>query len=85
METVRLVPIMLLHSPEGTGAVGRSELSHRAEEFASGHWRAPVESFLRNSPEQSRGRPERSDAEEGTPRESGSSKGTERAGVQVAT
>ena len=59
-----LVPIMLLHRPRGTGAVGRSELSHRTEEFARGHWRALIEAALRDSPAQSRARPERSDTEE---------------------
>ena len=29
-----LVPTMLLHKPRGAGAVGRSELFFRAEEFA---------------------------------------------------
>ena len=33
-ELFGLVPIILLHRPRGTGAVGRSELGHRAEEFA---------------------------------------------------
>ena len=55
---------MLLHRPRGTGAVGRSEMSHRAEEFAMGHWRALIEAALRDSPAQSRARPERSDTEE---------------------
>ena len=67
----------------GTGAVGRSELSHRAEEFARGHFRAPIEAAVRDLPAQSRARPEHSDTEEkGTPWEGSSSKGAERAGVQ---
>ena len=59
-ELFGLVPIILLHRPRGTGAVGRSGLAHRAEEFA----RALREEALRNTPAHSRGRPERSDAEE---------------------
>ena len=59
-----LVPTMLLHRPRGTGALGRSELSFRAEEFARGHWRALIEAALQDSPAQSRARPERSDTEE---------------------
>ena len=40
------------------------KLSFRAEEFARGHWRALIEAGLRDSPAQSRARPERSDTEE---------------------
>ena len=63
-ELFALVPTLLLQRPRMTGAVGRSELSHRAEEFARGHWRALIEAALRDSPAQSRGRPERREAEE---------------------
>ena len=34
----RLIPMMLLHKPQGSGSVGRDQLAHRADEFARGHW-----------------------------------------------
>ena len=64
MGTVRVGAKHLAHKPRGTEAVGRSELVHRAEEFARGHWRALREEALRNTTAHPRGRPERSDAEE---------------------
>ena len=33
-----LIPIMLMHRPRGTGAVGRDELTQRADDFARGQW-----------------------------------------------
>ena len=33
-----LIPMMLLHRPQGTKAVGKEELAHRAEEFSRGRW-----------------------------------------------
>ena len=33
-----LVPMMMLHRPQGSGSVGRSELVHRADRFAAGRW-----------------------------------------------
>ena len=33
-----LIPMMLLHRPHGTKAVGREKLGHRAEEFSCGRW-----------------------------------------------
>ena len=33
-----LIPIMLMHRPRGTGAVGRDELAQRADDFARGQW-----------------------------------------------
>ena len=33
-----LIPMMLLHKPQGSGSVGRDQLAHRADEFARGHW-----------------------------------------------
>ena len=81
-----LVPITLIHRLRGTVAVGRSELAHRAEEFARGHWTALREEALRNTPAHSRGRPERSDAEESErPRKGLTSEGAERAGLPGAT
>ena len=51
-----LLPLMLLHRPRGSGAVGRSELAHPA---GGVHWRVFMEEALRI-----KGRSERSDAEE---------------------
>ena len=38
LEVVRSDPMMLLHRPHRTKAVGREELAHRAEEFSRGRW-----------------------------------------------
>ena len=59
-----LVPLMLIHRPSGTGAVGRSELCHRADEFARGHWSKLVTDALQICPHHARPRAERSESEE---------------------
>ena len=58
-----LVPIMLLHKPRGTGAVGTNEFERRSS-TGDIHWRGLMEAASLNSPAQPRGRPERSDVEE---------------------
>ena len=59
-----VVPLMLMHRPSGTGAVGRSELCHRADEFARGHWSKLVNDALRNCPYHARLQADRSQLEE---------------------
>ena len=59
-----LVPLMLMHRPRGTGAVDRSELCHRVDEFARGHCSKLVNDALRNCPHQASPRAERSELEE---------------------
>ena len=45
MGTVRVGANILLHRPRGTGAIGRSELAHRAEEFDRGQGRSGKKPF----------------------------------------
>ena len=40
-----LVPLMLMHRPSRTGVAGKSDLCHRADEFARAHWSGLVMLF----------------------------------------